>query len=141
MRVKVTSRWPLSAWATALPAMLLSVTEPLTSSMSSSPSTPVTTMSPSFTARRCREVWTGTEMLRSMARDKGLGVDVDLIVFLFDGKTGRGDGDALRAGFLARAFAVAGACFHDDFFSFVSLYGDAAVDETCLSRARDARDR
>ena len=49
--------------------------------------------------------------------------------------------DALRAGVLARAFAVAGACFHDDFFSFVGFHGDAAVDEPWLSRARDARDR
>jgi hypothetical protein len=27
---------------------------------------------------------------------------------------------------------IAGTRFHDDFFSFVSLYGDAAVDEPCL---------
>ena len=42
--------------ATALPEMLFKVTEPFTSSTSSSPSTPFTTMSPSFTARSLSEV-------------------------------------------------------------------------------------
>src|SRR5712664_1672737 len=65
--VNVAFKCPFKACATALPETLFSVTEPFTSSTSNSPSTPVTTMSPSFTALTCSEVCTGTEIVISIA--------------------------------------------------------------------------
>ncbi len=64
--VNVAFKCPFKACATALPETLFSVTEPFTSSTSRSPSTPVTTMSPSFTARSFSAVCTGTETVTSI---------------------------------------------------------------------------
>ena len=55
-RDKVAKRRPFKACATALPETLFSVTEPFTSLTSNSPSTPVITMSPLFTALSLSEV-------------------------------------------------------------------------------------
>ena len=67
-RTKVASTLLFKAWATALPEMLLSVTGPFTLSTSSSPSTPVTVILPSFTLCRESEVRIGTVMFKSTAR-------------------------------------------------------------------------
>ena len=68
MRLNVTSTRPFSACAMAFPEMLFNVTVPLMSSTSISPSTPETTMLPSFTVRRISEVRAGTLMVRSIGR-------------------------------------------------------------------------
>ena len=127
--LKVTSNFPFSACATALPEILFSVTEPFTSSTSMSPFTPVTTMSPSFTARRFSDVCTGTEIDRSIGR---MCDSVLMWISLFSSSTESPVDDiAMRFGPAVEpaAIAIARPRFDDHFFAVVGLHGDPAGDQ------------